>query len=98
MNRYGTGRDDPDHEPGSERQVLRNQLGIIVPAEAARMESELLARAYTGALQQLIGSLQFDAAIIRKMHRSWLGSLYFMAGEYRQVDLSKGGFTFCHAL
>ena len=31
------------------------------------------------------------------MHRLWLGRIYSWAGEYRQVNLSKDGFTFAMA-
>ena len=31
------------------------------------------------------------------MHRRWLGSIYRWAGDYRQVNLEKGGFPFAAA-
>jgi len=34
---------------------------------------------------------------IRKMHKMWLGEIYEWAGEYRQVNISKGEFPFAVA-
>jgi len=31
------------------------------------------------------------------MHRLWLGKIYSWAGQYRQVNVSKGGFSFAMA-
>jgi cell filamentation protein len=31
------------------------------------------------------------------MHRLWLGQIYLWAGKYRQVNISKGAFTFAMA-
>jgi len=36
---------------------------------------------------------RFTAKIICEMHRLWLGRIYDWAGEYRTVNLTKGGFT-----
>ena len=35
----------------------------------------------------------FTAQLIRDMHRDWLGGIYVWAGNYRTVEMSKGGFT-----
>jgi cell filamentation protein len=40
---------------------------------------------------------RFSADDIRKIHRSWLGPIYAWAGQYRNVNLSKGDFTFAVA-
>jgi cell filamentation protein len=37
---------------------------------------------------------RFTADDICSMHRNWLGSVYEWAGSYRNVTISKGGFTF----
>lgn len=45
-----------------------------------------------------IGSRQrFTAADIRLLHKRWLGEIYEWAGEYRQVNISKGDFPFAAA-
>ena len=40
---------------------------------------------------------RFTAADICRMHDSWLGNIYEWAGKYRQVNISKGNFTFAMA-
>ena len=40
---------------------------------------------------------RFTATDLCAMHREWLGSIYEWAGKYRQVNLTKGGFTFASA-
>lgn len=45
---------------------------------------------YLGKIEQ---DTKFTAAIIKQMHRDWLGELYSWAGEYRTVELAKAGFS-----
>lgn len=40
---------------------------------------------------------QFTADDICRIHRIWLGGLYPWAGKFRQVNISKGGFSFAAA-
>ena len=40
---------------------------------------------------------RFTANDIRAMHKIWLGGIYEWAGEYRQVNVSKGDFPFAAA-
>lgn len=40
---------------------------------------------------------RFSAADIRALHRLWLGSIYSWAGNYRSVNVGKGGFQFASA-
>lgn len=40
---------------------------------------------------------RFTASDVRFLHRSWLQGIYPWAGEYRGVNVSKGGFTFAVA-
>jgi cell filamentation protein len=40
---------------------------------------------------------RFTAGDIRKFHQAWLGPIYAWAGQYRNVNLSKGDFTFAVA-
>jgi len=40
---------------------------------------------------------RFNVQDICAMHRNWLGRIYSWAGDYRQVNLSKDGFTFAMA-
>jgi len=53
------------------------------------------------ALVKLIFDLnkdhQFTAADVCELHKTWLGEIYSWAGQYRQVNLTKGGFPFAAA-
>jgi cell filamentation protein len=40
---------------------------------------------------------RFKVTDIRRIHQLWLGNVYEWAGEYRQVNVSKGGFMFAAA-
>jgi cell filamentation protein len=40
---------------------------------------------------------RFTPADIRRLHRLWLGSIYPWAGNYRTVNIGKGGCQFAHA-
>lgn len=86
-----------EYEPGAEGRVLRNYRGIIDPDEAERVETELLTIAYVDSFEWATISMRFTAEIIREMHRLWLGGLYPSAGQYRTVNMSKGGLAFCVA-
>lgn len=98
MSRYDLPRGpEGEFEPGSGGRVLRNLAGITNSAIAEERETELLAIAYVDSFDWVTSELRFRAEIIREMHRLWLGSLYPMAGQYRTVNLSKGGFPFCSA-
>ena len=41
---------------------------------------------------------RFTAEDICQIHKIWLGRIYPWAGQYRQVNISKGGFEFTKAL
>lgn len=41
---------------------------------------------------------QKEAQDIHKIYKIWLGRIYGWAGEYRQVNISKGGFKFASAV
>jgi len=84
-------------EPGSRGRVLRNLLGIKGKREMDQVE----AREQLRALEELIGTYdqdhRFSADDTCRIHRIWLGPIYVWAGQYRQVNLSKGGFPFAAA-
>lgn len=95
MSRYVA--DESEFEPGSSDQVLRNLQSITDPEVAVRVETELLLMAYIDSLRNLDDSSPITASSICEMHRTWLGSLYSMAGAYRTVNVSKDGLFFCAA-
>jgi cell filamentation protein len=49
------------------------------------------------ALDRFDADHRFTAQDICELHTLWLGPIYPWAGEYRSVDIGKGGFQFAHA-
>ena len=84
-------------EPGSRGGVLRNKLGIKRKREMDEAESVALKVALDTLLGMYDEKHRFTAEDIRKMHKVWLGGIYEWAGEYRQVNVSKGKFLFAAA-
>lgn len=89
---------EAEFEPGSRGRVLRNKLGIRSVREMAEAESEALLLAQRMAIEQTGENQRFSAVDICALHRLWLGPIYEWAGEYRSVNISKGGFPFASAL
>ena len=83
---------EAESQPGSRGRVLRNKPGIPRKREMDRAEFEALTRAQTEFLGQVTSGTRFTAETLRSMHHAWLGELYEWAGEYRTVDMEKGGF------
>jgi len=63
----------------------------------ARRESEALLAATQHLIDETTLEKRFAANDIRHMHKLWLGDIYSWAGEYRNVNLSKGDFMFAPA-
>lgn len=84
-------------EPGSRGRVLRNLLGIVRVRDMNLAESQALELAQDAALDRFDSEHRFTAADICALHRLWLGPIYAWAGEYRRVNIGKGGFQFAHA-
>lgn len=84
-------------EPGSRGKVLKNLLGI----RRKREMDEVEAREQLRTLRDLINIYDedhvFTASDVQKIHRIWLGRIYFWAGEYRQLNISKDDFPFAAA-
>jgi cell filamentation protein len=62
-----------------------------------RKESEALLIATEQTIDETRIDQRFTAGDIQRMHRLWLGEIYSWAGEYRQVNMSKGEFMFAAA-
>jgi cell filamentation protein len=84
-------------EPGSRGRVLRNLLGITRVGDMKLAESQALVLAQQHAVDSYSEDHRFTAADICSLHRDWLGPIYAWAGEYRNVNMGKGGFQFAHA-
>lgn len=85
----------PDDEEGG--GVLPNKLGITDKKELGEAEAEGFANAELDLIEELTDETVFDVAYIRDIHRRALSHLYEFAGEYRSVNMSKGGFHFAAA-
>lgn len=95
--RYDAAGPQAEHEPGSRRRVLRNLLGIRRVGDMQQAESEALLMAQQEAVERYADDQRFVAADICDLHRLWLGPIYPWAGDYRSVNMGKGGFQFAHA-
>lgn len=97
-NRYDISeRVDGQFEPGSNGLVAKNRLGIVSAEEMDRAEAEALVRVTEEAVHSFDAEHSFTVVDVRALHRSWLGEIYEWAGEYRQVNVGKGGFLFAAA-
>lgn len=98
LDRYDvSGLVEAQVQPGSRGRVLRNLLEVSKKTEMDRLEAQALYRAMESMLGEYAATHRFTAADIRHMHRIWMGEIYEWAGEYRQVNLSKGDFPFAAA-
>ena len=93
--RYRTkGLIENQSQPGSRGIVLRNAMGITSLRDMEIVEGELLYRAYAESEHRYSRAHKFVEQDLCWLHRYWLGTIYKWAGQYRSVDLSKGGFRF----
>ncbi len=92
-----SGLPETQFELGSNEQVLKNRLGIKSPKEMDDAEASALEKTVSGLVGQYNEDHRFTAADICAIHKSWLGEIYEWAGDYRQVNVSKGDFPFAAA-
>jgi cell filamentation protein len=83
------GSEDAEFEPGSNRQVLRNFLHVIVSREMDAIEARTLVRAQDSFFDHFNLDFKFTRAQLQSMHRSWLGDVYPFAGKLREIDIAK---------
>jgi cell filamentation protein len=96
-HKYDAAGPEVEFEPGSRGRVLRNLLGITRVGDMNAAESQALELAQDAAVDQYGPNHRFTANDICALHRLWLGPIYPWAGEYRSVNIGKGGFQFAHA-
>jgi cell filamentation protein len=96
-NRYQAQGAEAEFELGSHRRVLRNLLGIRSIREMQRVESDALLTATERLIDETTQDKRFTADDVRHFHRVWLGEIYPWGGEYRNINISKGGFPFAPA-
>lgn len=98
MTRYDTDQlTEAQFEPGSRGRVLKNLCGIRSKRAMDELEATKLVDATDWAIRHVTANQRFTAADIFQWHKQWMGEVYPWAGEYRQVNISKGGFVFAMA-
>ena len=95
--RYAARGPEAEFEPGSGRRVLKNLLGIKTKREMDQRETEALLSVTRRLIEETHPEQRFTADDIRRTHRIWLGEIYPWAGQYRRVNIAKGGFHFAAA-
>lgn len=95
--RYRAEGTQAEFEPGSRGRVLRNRLGIQRVREMQQAESDALLAVQEWAIGHFDAAHRFTAEDVVLLHRRWLGPIYDWAGDYRQLNVSKGGFMFAAA-
>jgi cell filamentation protein len=93
--RYDTsGQLQARFEPGSSERVLANKLGMTDPEIMDTIELDLLDQLYDELIDNVTADQRIRVADLCEWHRRWLGNVYAWAGQYRTVNVSKGGFMF----
>lgn len=93
-SRYDARGPEAEFEPGSRGRVLRNRLGIRRATDMQFAESAALDAVQEWAIRRFDSAYCFTADDICELHRRWLGGIYDWAGDYRSVNIAKGGFMF----
>ena len=96
-SRYAAAGSEAEFQSGSRGRVLRNFLGITKVREMEEAETQALIAAQRAARTTYGRNHRFTPADIRRLHRMWLGSIYPWAGNYRTVNVGRGGLQFAHA-
>lgn len=97
MSRYDAQGIEAEFEPGSRCRVLRNLLGIRSVREMQKAESGALLTTTNQLIDETTETQRFTASDISNIHKRWLGAIYAWAGEYRDVNITKGDFMFAAA-
>lgn len=97
-DRYSTdGSVESADQPGSGGRVLANLLGITRVLDIQQAESDALETLALALITEVDSRQRFTAGDLCDWHRRWFGEIYAWAGNYRQVNISKGGFLFAVA-
>lgn len=98
VGRYSTeGIRSAEFESGSRGRVLANRLGIVRVREMQQVESDALLSLMDALIDEVSDRQRFTCLDLCMYHRRWLGAVYPWAGDYRQVNMGKGGFQFASA-
>src|SRR3989338_3147484 len=96
-SRYVAAGVETEFEQGSRGRVLKNLLGIRRVGDMHQAESEALLAVQDWAVAHYAMTHRFTAPDVCELHRQGLGGIYAGAGEYRTVNMAKGGFVFAAA-
>ena len=96
-DRYQISGAEGDFEPGSDGQVLRNQVGIQSVEDMNELELSLLDQLLEVVLLDELPNRQLSVDDLKHWHRLWLGNVYPWARQERSANMSKGGFAFAAA-
>lgn len=94
MSKYHS-RESDIYLPGT--AIPKNRLGIEDANLLQQIEASLLQQAYQAFIAELYPAVRFDERYFKSLHDRTFTTLYDWAGEYRSVDMSKGGSLFCLA-
>ncbi len=92
-----SGLPEAQFEPGSRGLVLKNLLGVTQKKKMDALEGTAQAQAMERLFGRFDADHRFSSANIREIHKTWLGHIYPWAGDYRQLNVSKGDFPFAAA-
>lgn len=92
-----SGNPEGQFQPGSDDQILVNELGITNPNEMDDVELALLQNMQEKLLDDIESDQRITAEDLCNWHREWLDDVYSWAGEYRSVNMQKGSFPFAAA-
>lgn len=95
--KYSPSGTETEFETRSRRRILANKLGIRRVHDINEAESQALVIAQRTAVDRTQNDQRFTAADICSLHHLWLGPIYAWAGQYRHINIGKGGFLFAHA-
>src|SRR5580658_3039283 len=90
-----TGNSDPYLYPGS--RVLKNLRGLTDPGSLARFEARRTHRRIAELIDTPVPGFVpggFDIAHLKAIHRYIFRDVYEWAGQFRTVNISKGGHLF----
>ena len=92
MSKYHQ-KDSKVYYEGSD--VPANLLNVENKEDIHEIESLLIKQAYELFINELDENTKFDEKYFKNIHLRTFKTLYTWAGEYRNIDMSKGGSVFC---
>lgn len=96
--RYSTnGLIEDQYEPGSHGRVLKNKLKIKTIKDMNVIENFALRSVIEKCVNEYSEMHKFKCKDICRIHKWWLSDVYRWAGNYRNVNMAKDGFSFATA-